>query len=78
MANMKDNANKKKMKKPWVAETKSKPVYAINGWGIGTRYPSAREAARRLGLDQSTVTAVLRGRRKTTGGYRFKYAEEDK
>ena len=67
---------KEKMKKPWVADAKSIPVYAINGWGIGTRYSSAREAARKLGLDQSTVTAVLRGRRKTTGGYRFKYAED--
>lgn len=74
---MNSSDNKEKMKKPWVAETKSIPVYAINGWGIGTRFPSAREAARQLGLDQSTVTAVLRGRRKTTGGYRFRYAEID-
>lgn len=59
--------------KPWVAERKSIPIIAIDGWGEETYYPSAREAARHLGLDQSKVTAVLRGRRVSTGGYRFRY-----
>lgn len=60
--------------KPWVAEHKGIPVVAIDGWGDEVYYSSAREAARQLGLDQSSITAVLRGRRKSTGGYRFRYA----
>lgn len=61
--------------KPWVAKAKSKPVIAINGWGKETLYPSGREAARQLGLNQSGVAYVLAGKRKKTGGYRFRYAE---
>lgn len=61
---------------PWVAELKSIPVIAIDRDGNEIYYPGAREAARQLLLDQSTVTAVLRGRRKTTGGYTFYYANK--
>lgn len=49
-------------------------IYAVDGWGNETYYPSAKAAAQDLGLDRATVTAVLRGRRKSTGGYRFYYA----
>lgn len=63
--------------KPWVKETKSKPVIAIDGWGRETWYPSGREAARQLGLNQSGVTYILAGKRKKTGGYRFRYAETE-
>lgn len=61
--------------KPWIAEQKGIPIIAIDSLGCETRYPSAREAARQLRLDQSTITAVLRGRRKSTGGYRFCYSD---
>ena len=61
--------------KPWVAESKSVAIIAIDSWGNETWYKSAREAARQLGLDPSTITAVIRGRRRSTGGYRFRYAE---
>ena len=61
--------------KPWVAEQKSIAVVSIDGWGNECSYPSTREAARQLGLDPSTVTKVLQGHRKTTGGYRFRYAD---
>ena len=61
--------------KPWVAEAKGKPVYAIDPWGNETWYPSGREAARLLGLDRSSVTDILSGRRKTARGYRFRYAD---
>ena len=67
------SASSKGKPKPWVAEQKGLPIVAIGPWGETSDYPSAREAARQLGLDQSTVTAVLKGRRKTTGGYTFKY-----
>ena len=60
--------------KPWVAEQKGKPIIAINPRGDRTRYPSAREAGRQLDIDQSHITSVLRGRRRTACGYSFKYA----
>lgn len=66
----------KKGSKPWVAEAKSKPVIAINGWGKEKWFPSGREAARQLGLRQSGVNYVLTGQRKKTGGYRFRYADQ--
>ena len=65
-----------KKSKPWVAEAKSKPVIAINGWGEEVRFPSGREAARKLGIQQSGVNYCLTGQRKKAGGYRFRYAEE--
>ena len=59
--------------KPWVAERKSIPIAAIDNWGNETLFKSAREAGRELDIDQSSITAVLRGRRHTAGGYRFRY-----
>lgn len=61
--------------KPWVRDYKSIPVYAIDAWGEETWYPSTREAGRQLMLDPSRITAVLKGRQKTAGGYRFRYAD---
>ena len=61
--------------KPWVAEQKSIPIIAADPWGNETRFTSARDASRQLGIDASTITAVIRGRRRSTGGYRFFYAE---
>ena len=60
--------------KPWVRECKSIPVVAIDSWGGETEYQSAREAGRELRIDQSKITAVIKGRQKTAGGYRFRYA----
>lgn len=54
---------------------RNRPVIAINGWGEETWFPSGREAARQLGIHQSGVTYVLSGQRKTTNGYRFRYAD---
>lgn len=68
---------KKGKSQPWVAESRGIPVVAIDGWGNETEYPSAREAARRLDLDQSTITAVVNGRKKTCGGYRFRKVKQD-
>lgn len=65
----------KHISKPWVAASKSKPVIAIDGWGNETHFSSGREAARELGIQQSGVNYVLTGKRRTAGGYRFRYAE---
>ena len=62
--------------KPWVAEQKSKPIIAIGPWGEESYYPSAREAGRQLGIDQSHITSVLRGRRRMACGYTFRYDEK--
>ena len=60
--------------KPWVAECKSIPIIAIDGWGNETWFKSGREAARQLNIDQSSITAVLNGRRRKACGYTFRYA----
>lgn len=65
-----------KPKRSWQAGKPSKPVIATNGWGVETWYPSGREAARQLGIQQSGITYVISGQRKKAGGYRFRYAEE--
>ena len=67
------SAAQKGVPKPWVAEQKGMSITAVNPWGDETRYPSAHEAARQLGLDQSGITKVLKGHRKTVGGFRFYY-----
>ena len=54
---------------------RNKPVIAVDGWGNESLYSSGREAARQLGIAQSGVDYVLRGQRKTSGGYRFRYAD---
>lgn len=55
-----------------------KPVYAINReTGERALYPGQSEAARMLGLQQSNIYKVLRGKRLHTGGYRFEYAEKE-
>lgn len=59
----------------WDSGLKKKPVVAIDGWGNETVFPSGREAARQLGVNQSGITYVLSGKRKTSGGYRFRYAK---
>ena len=59
--------------KPWVAEQKGIAIIAIDGWGNEIPFRSAREAGRELGIDQSSITAVLRGRRRIAGGYKFRY-----
>lgn len=61
-------------KKPWVAESKGIPVYAIDPWGNETWYQSGREAARQLGISRSAVNDTLNGRQKTASGYRFRLA----
>lgn len=61
------------------AQVQGRPVIAINPetydffW-----FESQSEAARQLGVDHSTITKVVKGKRyKTTGGYWFTYADEN-
>ena len=58
-------------------KTQSIPIIATNiKTGEYTEFYGSNECARQLGLDQSSITKVLKGRRKQTGGYIFKYKEE--
>lgn len=55
---------------------RNRPVIARNGWGEERIFASGRQAARALGIQQSGVNYCLTGKRKTAGGYRFRYVEE--
>nr|DAJ02249.1 MAG TPA: homing endonuclease [Caudoviricetes sp.]DAM42420.1 MAG TPA: homing endonuclease [Caudoviricetes sp.] len=62
-----------------MAKTRSIPIIAINlKTNESTEFYGASECARKLGLHQPSITHVLNGRRKQTGGYTFKYKEERK
>ena len=50
----------------------SKPVMCVE---TGTEYPSAMEAERCTGALNNNIIACCKGKRKTTGGYHWKYAE---
>ena len=40
------------------------------------KYPSLREASRQTKIDERDIGKVCKGRRKTAGGYIWKYEEE--
>ena len=57
-----------------VSKTQSIPIIATNiKNGESKEFYGARECARQLGLYQQHITAVLKGTRRQTGGYTFKY-----
>lgn len=59
-----------------ISKIKSIPIIATNlKTGDSREFYGSRECARQLGLDQSHITKVLKGRYKQTGGFTFKYKE---
>ena len=56
-------------------KNKEKPVIMIKTDGTTCRYPSAQAAAKLMNIPQPNIVACLKGRVKTAGGYRWKYAE---
>ena len=66
-------ADQKKHKKRTTAGVKG--VKAKKG-GYAEEFVSIGEAARVLGLNQSLITACLKRRQKTTGGYTFEYVPD--
>lgn len=59
-----------------IRKTQSIPIIATNlKTGEYTEFYGSSECARQLGLHQSNITEVLKGRYKQTGGYTFKYKE---
>ena len=57
-----------------VSKTMSIPIIATNlTTGESQEFYGTNECARQLGLNQSSITSVLKGRYTQTGGYTFKY-----
>lgn len=54
-------------------EKRGKPVICLT---IGAIYPSAKHAARDLGLSAQNVKTACQGKAKTCGGFRWRYASE--
>lgn len=66
--------------KEWQRKTMQEtsiPVYSVSPDGKIEHWYSQHEAARQLGLQQSCISGCLRGKQKTTGGYKF-FKDEDK
>ena len=59
-----------------VSEKMSVPVICIDEVGNRERFNSLREGALSKGCFASNIWKVLSGKRKTTGGYRWIYAEK--
>ena len=59
-----------------VSKTMSIPIIATNlTTAESQEFYGTNECARQLCLNQSSITSVLKGRYKQTGGYTFKYKE---
>lgn len=58
------------------AISKRKAVIAISKDGRRQEFVSVQEAARQLSIEATKISAVARGNRKTTNGYKFEYKEE--
>lgn len=57
-------------------KSQSIPIIATNlKTGESMEFYGSNECARQLGLHQASITKVLKGRLKQTGGYTFKYKE---
>lgn len=61
-------------------EVTSKPVLQLNSEGnVINEYPSIREASRVTGIDRSNISmATIRIRRKSAGGYQWKFKNNKK
>lgn len=49
-----------------------KPVYCVE---LDKTFPSSNAAAKELDLDQGTISKCCNGKRKSTGGYHWRFAE---
>ena len=55
-----------------MAKKLSKPVYCVE---LDRVFDGSRQAARELGLHNSSIISCCKGRYKTAGGYHWRYAE---
>lgn len=58
-----------------IASKHSKPIRVFNN-SFSKVYHSIKEASQELGLDHSTLVKVVKGTRKSTGGYKAQYMED--
>lgn len=58
------------------APTPSRSVKAIRGL-VTVKYPSVTAAAKATGINRGSIHACLTGKRKSAGGYTWKYCETD-
>lgn len=68
---------KERINIPWVESKKAHNKKSVNQYDLLGNFiktwSSASEAAKELGLQNSKITAVCRGTRKTTGGFKWQY-----
>ena len=73
-----EEAKKKRAEKMINNPKKSKPVIGINKVsGLIVEFPSAHEAERTLGIDNSHIIACCKGKYKSAGGYTWHYVESE-
>ena len=61
-----------------VEYSRAKAVIGINKVsGLILEFPSANEAKRQTGINQSNIIQCCKGRRKSTGGYYWHYADSE-
>ena len=59
-----------------MAEKNSKPIFSVDKEsGLIMWWQSAREASRQTGIAQSSISACLKGRKKSAGGHIWFYAD---
>ena len=57
-----------------IASKLSIPVECLQNGVVVRKYSSTKDAAESIGADSSNICAVLKGRRKRTAGYEWRYA----
>ena len=55
----------------------SKEVQQLKDGQVLATYPSIKEAERITGINNSNIVRVCQGKRKTAGGYQWRYKQED-
>jgi len=73
----KANKGKKNTKETIIKMRKARPNKRAIINQDGKRFESLADAARKLSLNISSIHRVLNGKRKTTGGYSFKYLGDE-
>lgn len=57
---------------------KSKPIFGVDKiTGLIVEFPSSHEASRALGINQSNIIQCCIGKRKSTGGFYWRYIENN-
>ncbi len=56
---------------------RKRPVQTVFDDGRTCKFPDIHAAAKLMNIPASNITACLKGRLKTAGGYKWTYAEEE-